>query len=42
MYLFGFCNGKDERLSLSIVVVTNSKPALGLLHIFLFSGNENA
>jgi hypothetical protein len=41
MCLFGFCNGKDEELSLSIVV-TNSKPALGLLYIFLSSGNENA
>jgi hypothetical protein len=41
MCLFGFCNGKDEELSLSIVV-TNSKRALGLLFIFLFSGNENA
>jgi hypothetical protein len=41
MCLFGFCNGKDEELSLSIVK-TNSKPALALLHIFLFTGNENA
>jgi len=41
MCLFGFCNGKDEELSFSIVV-TNSKPALGLLYIFLSSGNENA
>ncbi len=40
MCLFGLCNGKDEELSLSIVV-TNSKPALGLLYIFFLSGNEN-